>query len=73
MTREAWTDIAKALADLRQKLLEHAATSTRTKTLHLARIDGVDLSARAVCHALRQRSKRFDSRRFMRIVGTQTK
>lgn len=68
MTRAAWNDIALALADLRTKLLEHAGRSTRTKTLHLARIEGVDLAARSVCKALRARTSRFDSRRFMRAV-----
>lgn len=64
MTRATWNDIAISLARLRSRLLEHDQHD---------HADGVLLSARAVCRVLKSRSTRFDSRRFLRIVGTQTK
>lgn len=73
MTRRGWTDIALALADVRGKLLEHAARSTKAKALHLERVKGVELAARAICRTLRARSQRFDARRFMHIVAAQNK
>lgn len=71
MTRAAWTDVAQSLARLRTQLLEHAAR-TRPRA-HRERAIGVELAARTICTTLRKRSKRFDTRRFMRIVGTQSK
>jgi hypothetical protein len=68
VTRRDWTDIALALAALRVQLAEHAARSQRTT--HLARREGVLLAARTICRILRQGSRRFDGKRFMRIVTT---
>ena len=59
MTRDAWNDVAKALADLRVKLL---------KREQVLRVQGVDLAARVTCAAISLRSKRFNGRTFMRIV-----
>lgn len=71
MTRAAWTDLALALAHLRAKLLEHARNENRA--VHRERVTGVDLAARVICTTLRKRAKRFDGRRFMRIVAGQSK
>jgi hypothetical protein len=73
MTRAAWTDIALALAQLRDQLNDHAdrARSDRKRLDHIERAVGVELAARAVCRVLKARSSRFDSRRFLRLVASQ--
>lgn len=70
MSRQAWTEIALSLARVRDRLAKHAASARNdiVRRAHLERIMGVDLAARAVCSTLRERSTRFDGRRFMRIV-----
>lgn len=71
MTRAAWNDLAYSLARVRTTLLKHAAKEHRAA--HLERVIGLEIAARAICRTLRARSTRFDSRRFMKIVGTPTK
>jgi len=66
VTKAAWTDLARTLARLRTKLLEHAARGHQA--VHLERVIGVDLAARAICRTLKKRSTRFDARRFMQMT-----
>lgn len=67
MTRAAWTDLARALGAVRQRLV------VKNREQHRLRAEGVELAARVICRTLRSRSSRFNSREFMRIVATQSK
>lgn len=63
MTRREWEEIAGALGAIRRKLKARGLTE---------QANGAYITALAVCRAIRARSSRFDSRRFMRIVRSAT-
>lgn len=77
MTRQEWTDIARALAKQREKIetgwKKRVATCHMVHRLvHAQRLTVVDECARAVCAVLRSQSSRFDERRFLAIAGVDT-
>lgn len=63
MTRREWMEIALALGDVYRRLL---------KRKRMAQARGAYIAALTTCRAIRLRSSRFDSRRFMRAVRSAT-
>ena len=81
MTRSQWSDIAKALGKVRVEIasswppkggyLLTAADTHDRKLIYFATLDGFDKATRVLCRVLGAMSSRFDSARFMRLIGTQ--
>lgn len=78
MTRQEWNEFARALGKARAAISAtwppkgiaamDAAVAHDRKLIYFATLDGFDKAVRAVCVVLRGRS-RFDSDRFMRLIG----
>jgi hypothetical protein len=78
MNRVEWTEIAKSLAEQRAELVAKwpprvvnidASARHDRKLIYFATLDGFDRAARAVCRCLKRRSSRFDSKKFLELVG----
>lgn len=81
MTKSEWIAIAEALKAQRNDAAAswppkggHSTIATEAhdrKLIHFARLEGIDNAARAVCAVLKSHSSRFDSARFLRMVGVE--
>lgn len=81
MTRSQWNDLAKALGKARAEIVAswpprggymlNAADTHDRKLIYFATLDGFDKAARVLCRVLGAISSRFDSARFMRLIGMQ--
>lgn len=79
MNRVEWTQIAQSISQERAKFakswppkdgyMADARDVHDRKLMYYATLDGFDRATRALCHALRSRSSRFDGERFLRIAG----
>lgn len=79
MTRQEWTVMAKALAEVRKKVSEawppkggytmFAADVHDRKLIRGAKLQGIDDAARCIATRLKARSVRFNERVFLEIVG----